>query len=74
MDTMKTYSSSMIKILIAEHDAGNLELIHQELKTSGIIFRRLSQTSKNIQPLKEFLPDIILCDFTFPSFLTQQQL
>jgi len=59
-----------IKILIAEHDAVDLEMIHRELQKSGIGY--LSQAAANeqdyINALQTFIPDIILADYTFPSF------
>jgi len=59
-----------IRILIAEHDPSDLELLQYELKKSGINY--ISETVKNepeyINALKNFIPDIILSDYTFPSF------
>ena len=59
-----------IKILIAEHDPVDLELLHQELKTGGINYE--SEVVQNeldyIHALINFIPDIILSDYTFPSF------
>jgi signal transduction histidine kinase len=58
------------KILIAEHDPVDLELLHNELKKSGINY--ISETVKNetdyCNALKDFVPDLILADYTFPSF------
>ena len=59
-----------IKILIAEHDAVDLELMHHELKLGGIDY--ISETVDNekvyTMALQIFIPDIILCDYNFPSF------
>jgi len=59
-----------IKILIAEHDPVDLELLHHELKTGGINYE--SEVVQNepdyINALTNFIPDIILADYTFPSF------
>jgi two-component system sensor histidine kinase UhpB len=59
-----------IKILIAEHDPNDLELLHHELKKSGIKY--VSEAVQNeqdyIYALGNFIPDIILSDYTFPSF------
>src|SRR5258705_11426002 len=59
-----------IKILIAEHDPHDLELLHHELKKSGIKY--VSEAVQNerdyIYALVNFIPDIILSDYTFPSF------
>jgi len=62
--------SSLIRILIAEHNSSDMDLIENELKKGGINF--ISQLAQNetryIAALKTFVPDIILCDYTFPSF------
>jgi PAS domain S-box-containing protein len=57
-------------ILIVEHDPNDLELIEFELKNSG-----LNYVSKAVQnetdftlALRNFVPDIILCDYLLPSF------
>jgi len=59
-----------IKILIAEDDSNDLELLHHELKRSGINY--ISEAVQNepdyINALENFVPDIILSDYTFPSF------
>jgi signal transduction histidine kinase len=62
--------STKIKILIAEHDAVDLELLHNELKKSGInyIFQTVQNEIDYSNALKHFVPDIILADYTFPSF------
>ncbi len=59
-----------IRILIAEHDPGDLELIHHELKTGGIKYEsEIIQTEKAyIDALKNFMPHIILADYSFPTF------
>jgi PAS domain S-box-containing protein len=59
-----------IRILIAEHDPVDLELLHYELQAGKIIYE--SEVVQNeqdyINALKNFIPDIILADYTFPSF------
>ncbi|MDB5200071.1 MAG: cph1 4 [Chitinophagaceae bacterium] len=59
-----------IKILIAEHDAVDLDLLERELKMGGINYE--SEVVQNEQDfsnaLTNFTPDIILSDYTFPSF------
>ena len=58
------------KILIVEHSLSDIELIIRELKTGGIEF--ITEIVQNeIQyrnKLEAFLPDIILCDYSLPSF------
>jgi len=59
-----------IKILIAEHDPVDLELMHHELQKSDTPY--LSQVVHNekdyISAISTFTPDIIISDYTFPSF------
>ena len=59
-----------IKILIAEHDPADLELLHRELKTGGISYEAhiVQNEPDYINALTNFIPDIILADYTFPSF------
>ena len=59
-----------IKILIAEHDVVDLELLDSELQNSGLAFiSKVVQTeSAYYSALETFAPDIILADYTFPSF------
>ncbi|MGZ5242559.1 MAG: PAS domain S-box protein [Bacteroidia bacterium] len=58
------------KILIAEHDSADLELLVHELTISGINFESqiVDNGKEYALALKNFVPDIILCDYTFPSF------
>ncbi|MEO5563957.1 MAG: response regulator [Chitinophagaceae bacterium] len=59
-----------MKILIAEHDPIDVELLHNELQKSGVDY--VSQVVKNeteyVNALTTFIPDLILADYTFPSF------
>lgn len=58
------------KILIVEHDPNDLELMQYELKKGGINY--VSEIVQNEYDfgiaLKNFNPDIILSDFSLPSF------
>ena len=58
------------KILIAEHDPVDLELLEYQLELSGIDY--VSEVVQNEfdyrNAIKNFIPDIILSDYTFPSF------
>jgi PAS domain S-box-containing protein len=58
------------KILIVEHDSSNMELIQDELKKSKINYTsEIVQTKKEyVKALHEFKPDIILSNYTFPTF------
>lgn len=62
--------NTKLKILIAEHNSNDIELLHHELKIGGIKY--VSEVVQNEQDyvyaLREFVPDIILSDYTFPSF------
>src|ERR1035437_5217002 len=62
--------SVQTKILIVEHDPNDLELMQNELKKGGINY-----TAEIVQDgpayelaLKNFIPDIILSDYSLPSF------
>jgi len=59
-----------LKILIVEHDATDRELIDAELKKSKISYTsEIVQTKEAyIKSLHAFKPDIILSNYTFPSF------
>ena len=59
-----------IKILIAEHDKHDREMIVNQLKKSGInyIIECVEKEPAYREALKYFIPDAILCDYTFPSF------
>jgi PAS domain S-box-containing protein len=58
------------KILFVEHDPNDIELMQYELKKGGLHF--ISEVVQNEQDyekaLKNFIPDIILSDFSLPSF------
>ena len=58
------------KILIAEHDPSDLELLHDELIRGGIKYTAevVQNEQDYITALKTFIPDIILADYSFPSF------
>jgi two-component system sensor histidine kinase UhpB len=59
-----------IKILFAEHDIHDLELLQNELQAGGIAYIPTTATNEEefCKALKDFMPDIILSDYTFPSF------
>jgi PAS domain S-box-containing protein len=59
-----------IKILILENDPNDLELMQYELKRSGLQYvARTVQTRESYEKaLCHFQPDIILSDFSLPSF------
>ena len=58
------------KILIVENSRADVELIEYELKKAGIDFViEVVQTEQAYgESLKTFAPDIILSDYSFPSF------
>src|ERR1700712_1804368 len=62
--------SPSTKILIVEHDQCDLELMQYELKKGGVNYiSEIVHTEKDYDnALKTFLPDIILSDYSFPSF------
>lgn len=58
------------KILIIEHDSKHMELIQHELKKGNVHFvTEIVQTKEEYtNALDNFKPDIILSNYTFPSF------
>ena len=58
------------KILIIEHDSNNMELIQQELKKGDVnyIAETVQTETEYKKALHKFQPDIILSNYTFPSF------
>lgn len=60
----------MFKILIAEHNPSDADFIENELNIAG--FNYISKIVKTeieyTEALSTFCPDVILSDFTFPSF------
>ncbi|MEP6747361.1 MAG: response regulator [Bacteroidota bacterium] len=63
-----------VKILIAEHDKHDLELLQYELSGAGIdyVCRVVQHEAEYIIALKNFIPDLILADYTFPGFSGQE--
>ncbi|MDB5282685.1 MAG: domain S-box protein, partial [Bacteroidota bacterium] len=61
---------SKTKILIVEHDLWDIELIKFELKKGGIDYvSKVVQSEKDyIDALNNFIPDIILSDYSLPAF------
>lgn len=59
-----------IKILIAEHDKADLDLIQNELRSKGIDYvSEIVNTEHGfMNALNNFVPDIVLSDYTFPAF------
>ena len=59
-----------IKILILEHDPSDLDLIIYEIKRSGIPYlAEIVNTERTFEKaLIEFAPDIILSDYSLPTF------
>jgi two-component system sensor histidine kinase UhpB len=59
-----------IRILILEHDEDDIALIEYELKKGGISYKaKIVETREDYgKALDEFNPDIILSDYSLPSF------
>ncbi|HEY1008372.1 MAG TPA: response regulator, partial [Sphingobacteriaceae bacterium] len=59
-----------IKILILEHDPHDLELLTRTLKKSDLEFESTVADNEEsfLAALKGFKPDIILSDFSLPTF------
>ncbi|MBI5003968.1 response regulator [Candidatus Kaiserbacteria bacterium] len=68
----------MRRILMLEDSATDAELIERKLSESGLVFtgRRVSSKSGFLQAIKDKdeAPDIILADYTLPSFLGSEAL
>ena len=62
--------NTKIKILFVEHDSNDLELIEYELKRGEIkyISQLVQNESEYRNALANFVPDIILSDYSLPSF------
>jgi PAS domain S-box-containing protein len=61
---------SKTKVLIVEHNLVDIELLEYELKKGGINYvSKVVETEKDYaNALKVFVPDIILCDYSLPTF------
>src|SRR5262245_19363332 len=59
-----------LRILILEDEAAAADLLEWELRRSKIPFitHRVSTKEDYVRGLEEFLPDVILSDFTLPNF------
>ncbi len=62
--------NAQTKILIVEHDVNDLELLKYELKKGGLDFesRIVENEIEYAEALKNFMPDLILSDYSLPSF------
>ena len=62
--------TSNLKILILEDNQNDADLLHRELKKSGLNFTsQIVQTRKSFEDaLEHFSPDIILSDYALPAF------
>jgi two-component system sensor histidine kinase UhpB len=62
--------NNVTKILIAEHDVVDLELMHYQLERDGMEYQCqiVQNESDYSEALTVFCPDIILSDYNFPSF------
>ena len=59
-----------LRILILEDVPADAELMERELRKGGIIFSSKKVDTKKafLKELKEFAPDLILGDYSLPSF------
>ena len=59
-----------IKILIVEDSRADAELIEYEIRKGGVSFsaKRVDEREDFLRELEEFNPDLILADYTLPSF------
>jgi PAS domain S-box-containing protein len=65
-----TEASKDIRALILEDNRADAELMENELKNNGIVFRsKIVEDRKSyIKAIREFRPDIILSDYDLPAF------
>jgi PAS domain S-box-containing protein len=63
-------TSKQVRILIVEDNHNDIDLLNHELKKSGFApLLRIAQTKEEYEyELQQFKPEIILCDFSLPSF------
>jgi len=64
------FKSAPIRMLLAEDNAGDVELEIRELRNAGIhVAHRVAYTEESfIRELEEFKPEVIVSDFSMPSF------
>lgn len=68
--------SKQLKILVLEDNLGDVKLIEYHLKNAQMSFNLIHVDNKNefIHELEDFIPDIILVDYTVPGFSGMQAL
>lgn len=61
---------SEVRILLLEDNASDAELIERELERAGVPcdIRRVDSEHEFVRALREFLPDVILSDFSLPQY------
>lgn len=59
-----------LRILILEDTASDAELMEDELKQAGLVFiaKRVATKADFVRQMDDFLPDIILADYSLPGF------
>jgi len=59
-----------LRILILEDTASDAELMEDELKQAGLVFvaKRVATKADFVRQVEDFLPDIILADYSLPGF------
>ena len=62
--------NNKLRILILEDTASDAELMEDELKQAGLDFiaKRVATKADFVKQLDEFLPDLILADYSLPGF------
>jgi two-component system, cell cycle sensor histidine kinase and response regulator CckA len=63
-------TTALVRVLILEDVDGDAELMQYELRKAGLSFdaRCVDSRARFIEALESFQPDVILSDFTLPSF------
>ncbi len=64
------YTDRELRILMLEDVAADAELIERELRKGGVVFAsKRVETKEDFQKeLRDFMPDIILADYSLPTF------
>jgi formate hydrogenlyase transcriptional activator len=67
---VNAYVEKELRILILEDVAAHVELIEHELRKADMVFtaRRVAGRAAFLKELRDFNPDLILADFSLPSF------
>jgi signal transduction histidine kinase/integral membrane sensor domain MASE1/CheY-like chemotaxis protein len=66
MQTPATRTFTQFRVLMIDDDPATLELLEHVLDQSGFQIRQASSATKAMQMLKEWVPDLLICDIGMP--------